>query len=93
MLAIYRRMPPWRKLELVDDAIVTSRLLARVAAHTILRKLLWYRAGGEVSERQWADVLRIAGAQGDRLDRELLARWATQLGIEDLLARVLRPQS
>ncbi|MFN8178736.1 MAG: hypothetical protein U0167_12480 [bacterium] len=28
LLAIYREMPPWRKLELVDDAIRTSRQLA-----------------------------------------------------------------
>ena len=61
--------------------------------HTILRKLMWYRAGGEVSERQWADVVGIAGAQGDRLDRELLRRWARQLGIEDLLEKVLRPRA
>lgn len=28
MLGIYRRMPPWRKVELVDDAIRTARFLA-----------------------------------------------------------------
>lgn len=28
LLAIYRAMPPWRKLELVDDAIRTGRQLA-----------------------------------------------------------------
>ena len=28
VLGVYRRMPPWRKLELVDDAIRTSRQLA-----------------------------------------------------------------
>ena len=28
LLCIYRQMPPWRKLELVDDAIRTSRQLA-----------------------------------------------------------------
>lgn len=30
MLAIYRRMPAWRKVELVDDAIRTSRHLAMI---------------------------------------------------------------
>ncbi len=30
MLDIYRRMPVWRKLELVDDAIRTSRQLALI---------------------------------------------------------------
>ena len=28
LLAIYRAMPPWRKLQLVDDAIRTGRELA-----------------------------------------------------------------
>lgn len=30
MLGIYRQMPAWRKLELVDDAIRTSRWLAMI---------------------------------------------------------------
>ena len=30
VLSIYRRMPVWRKVELVDDAIRTSRLLAMI---------------------------------------------------------------
>ena len=28
MLEIYRRMPPWRKVELLEDANRTARLLA-----------------------------------------------------------------
>lgn len=30
LLAIYRRMPPWRKIELVEDANRTARQLAMV---------------------------------------------------------------
>lgn len=57
------------------------------AEHTLLRKLEWYRRGGEVSERQWRDVLAIVALQGATLDREELDRWATTLGVSDLLKR------
>ena len=59
------------------------------AEHTLLRKLEWYRRGGEASERQWRDVQAIARIQGDRLDRDRLAFWADRLGVMDLLQRVL----
>jgi hypothetical protein len=56
---------------------------------TLLRKLSWYRMGGEVSDRQWNDVLGIARTQCETLDREYLERWARELGIEGLLEKVL----
>lgn len=55
---------------------------------TMLRQLLWYRIGGEVSERQWTDVLGIARLQGDRLDRTYLQHWALKLGVQELLEQV-----
>jgi hypothetical protein len=66
-------------------------LYVDTAEHTLLRKLEWYRRGGEVSERQWRDVQAIARVQGDRLDREHLRLWAARLGVSDLLERVIRP--
>lgn len=64
-------------------------LYVDTAEHTMLRKLEWYRRGGEVSERQWRDVQAIARIQGDRLDLERLRRWAPRLGVADLLQRVI----
>jgi len=64
-------------------------LYVDTAEHTLLRKLEWYRRGGEVSERQWRDVQAIARIQGDRLDRERLHRWAARLGVADLLERII----
>ncbi len=56
---------------------------------TILAKLEWYRIGGEVSERQWRDVLGILEVQGDRLDFVYLRQWAKELKVSDLLERAL----
>ena len=66
-----------------------SVLYVDTAEHTLLRKLEWYRRGGEVSERQWRDVQAIARIQGDRLDLEHLRLWASRLGVTDLLERLI----
>jgi hypothetical protein len=59
------------------------------AEHSVLRKLEWYRRGGEVSDRQWRDVIAILRVQGDRIDRARLREWAPRLGIGDLLEKAL----
>ena len=59
------------------------------AEHTVLRKLEWFRRGGETSDRQWRDVVGILRTQQERLDRDELARWAGPLGVTDLLARAV----
>lgn len=59
------------------------------AEDILLAKLLWFREGGEVSERQWRDVLGIIAVKGGELDREYLTEWATRLGVADLLGKLL----
>lgn len=56
---------------------------------TILSKLHWYRAGGELSARQLRDVHGVIGVHGAALDRDYLERWAVRVGIDDLLHRAL----
>jgi hypothetical protein len=60
------------------------------AEDTVLMKLVWYRSGGEVSERQWNDVRGIVAVQGQRLDRVYLAQWAAYLKVADLVEHALR---
>lgn len=55
----------------------------------LLQKLRWFRAGGEVSDRQWRDVEAIVRVQGPHLDTEYLRANAPALGVEDLLTRLL----
>ena len=66
-----------------------TEVRVKSAEDTILRKLLWYRLGGEVSERQLEDVRGIVGVQRDRLDRDYLLHWADALDLHELLQRVL----
>jgi len=54
---------------------------------TVLRKLVWFRMGDEVSDRQWRDVLGVLRLRGPKLDWVYLESWAPKLGVEDLLAR------
>ena len=53
----------------------------------VLLKLKWYKAGGNVSEKQWTDILGVLKAQGNHLDREYMTKWSDYLGIKDLLAK------
>lgn len=54
---------------------------------TLLHKLVRYRRGGEVSDRQWGDAVGVIRVQADSLDAEYLRRWAVALDVSDLLAR------
>lgn len=61
--------------------------LVKAPEDLILRKLHWYRAGGESSERQWSDVVGLLKVQSAQLDRDYLAIWAGELEVRDLLDR------
>ncbi len=56
----------------------------------ILTKLEWYQMGGQVSDRQWGDILGVLKVQKLALDRGYLSRWATEIGVADLLTRAFQ---
>lgn len=56
---------------------------------TILAKMEWYRMGGEISERQWRDVLGVLKTRTGMLDFAYLKKWAGELDIGDLLERAI----
>jgi hypothetical protein len=56
----------------------------------LLRKLSWFRRGGEVAGQQWRDILGILAISGQALDREYVTRWASTLGVDDLWVRAER---
>jgi hypothetical protein len=45
--------------------------------------------GGEVSDRQWNDILGVLKVQRTNLDMTYLQRWSASLNVTDLLERAL----
>ena len=78
-----------RVSESIGDAGSTRRLWVASAEDTILAKLGWYRRDGGTSERQWRDVQGVIELRGAALDLEYLHRWASVLGVGDLLEEAL----
>ncbi|HET7292631.1 MAG TPA: hypothetical protein VFM88_09410, partial [Vicinamibacteria bacterium] len=66
--------------EALSDAPDAPRARVASAEDALLAKLEWFRLGGESSERQWTDILGLLRANGERLDRPYLERWAEALG-------------
>jgi hypothetical protein len=75
------------------DPTAGRRYAVASAEDTVLHKLEWYRAGGDVSERQWSDVVGVLRVQAGRLDTAYMARWAAALGVADLLEKAGREAS
>ncbi len=63
------------------------RFRLATAEDILLRKMLWYHAGDESSDRQWQDILGVLRVQMEAIDHTYLLEWATKLGLESLLAR------
>jgi hypothetical protein len=76
-------------LRTLEDNPEAPLFFVESAEDVVLNKLRWYRMGGEVSERQWNDLLGVVRVQAGALDREYLHRWASELGVSDLLERAM----
>jgi hypothetical protein len=62
-----------------------TQLVLKTPEDTVLRKLWWFRQGGEASDRQWRDVVQVLKISGAAMDTAYLERWAKALGVDDLL--------
>ena len=78
-----------RRLEVVSTE-PERRAYVATAEDIVLAKLEWYRQGGEVSDRQWRDILGVLKVQAGRLDLDYLQKWAAELNVADLLQRALK---
>ena len=76
--------------EPLEDAPEARRFLVASPEDTIIAKLEWFRLGGEVSDRQWADIVGMLKAGEGRLDHDYLARWAEAVSVRDVLERARR---
>ena len=74
-----------RRRQAIDLSPSGPRLFVDTPENVVLRKLEWFRRGGEVSERQWRDVIGVLRAQNGRLDSEYLENWASRLHVTPLL--------
>jgi hypothetical protein len=91
-----------RKLRAFDQMQLERRQLSAIATDPeqsvyvvspediVLAKLEWYRLGGEVSDRQWRDILGVLKTRAGELDLVYLRKWAKELKVTDLLERVLK---
>ncbi len=60
------------------------------AEDIVIQKLIWFRLGNEVSDRQWRDVLAVIKVRGEDLDRRYLDELAEQTGLGGLLQRAFK---
>ncbi|MEZ5177318.1 MAG: hypothetical protein R2746_03280 [Acidimicrobiales bacterium] len=56
----------------------------------VLRKLEWFRAGGEISDQQWRDIAGLLRIGEGRLDLDYLWTTAEAVELTDLLERAMR---
>ncbi len=80
-VSFYRARPQWLGDPPTEQALFTS------PEDIILHKLIGYKMGSEISERQWLDVLGVLKVQSSYLDAAYLREWAEQLQVTDLLTR------
>ncbi len=76
-----------RKMRVEEGSDIEASVCC--AEDIVIAKLEWYRLGSEDSERQWNDVLGVLRLNSGRLDVGLLRTSADEVGVSDLLQRVL----
>ncbi len=78
-----------RRLQKAISEDASNQLFFATPEDIILHKLAWYKAGEEVSDRQWNDVLGVLKVQGHQLDMTYLNQWAKELSVSELLNKAI----
>jgi hypothetical protein len=86
---VFRR----KRKENLDEEKGDAEFFIASSEDIILNKLEWFRMCGEISERQWNDVLGVIKVQGSLLDKEYLYHWAGELEITALLEKAFKEAS
>lgn len=76
-----------KKYRVSDDPV--QNLFIASAEDVILHKLYWFQLSGEVSEKQWSDVLGVLQVQSDKLNYSYLNQNARKRGVSILLKRAI----
>ena len=63
------------------------RMPVASAEDTVLSKLVWYRQGGQVSDRPWNDLPGVASTRA-HLDWDYIRGWGPRSGVADLVERL-----
>jgi hypothetical protein len=84
-----RQAFPRLTMKSLDPAPGSRAYALATPEDTVLAKLRWYKAGREVSERQWQDIVGVMKLQQRRLQIEYLQEWAQRLGLANLLSKAL----
>lgn len=77
-----------RERETMSDES-TPAFFVQSAEDLILSKMVWFRKGGESSDRQWNDILAVLKVQQLSINMEYLEHWAERLRVADLLDKAL----
>lgn len=86
---VFRKDRPWSREEFARRAPLEVRgvpVMFLRAEDSILSKLEWVRNGGSL--RQLEDAGTVIDVQGSALDWGYLERWASEIGVSDLLAKL-----
>lgn len=79
-----------RRKDTLDEDRSSAEFYLVSPEDIILNKLVWFRMGGGVSDRQQNDVLGVLKVQKDSLDEKYLKYWASELGVRDLLEKAFQ---
>ncbi len=60
------------------------------AEDIIIQKLRWFRLGGEISDKQWKDVLGVIRVQSNKLDRKYLKSQSEKFDLTALLEKAFK---